>query len=310
LEKQLNDKKQKFAILTLVFYGNYTLRRMLANTGAYVDRIYLSYSPVPWSHYNNRAREAFQSDFDKSQLAGFPFAEKITLLEGVWVSEEDQRNHALEAARQDGIDYLIIQDADEFYLPEDFQRNLEGIRENPNYPVYRCPWTVFWKTTGYVIQVLEHEGKPRQTVTTCPNFAVNVNWPGIHFSSRRLVNAMDQVYMLDGLCLHLAWVLSDAEVQQKISTWGHSHQFDTQKWYRHKWLAWRPGTKHLGHITRAGYLAAVPYHGVLPREIQDLPQLAQNYQPLSCLARLDCWLMDALSLFRVKLSGLKRKLSR
>ena len=167
---------------------------------------------------------------------------------------------------------------------------------------------MFWKTTGYVIEVREHEEKSFQTVTTCPNFAVNVHWPGIHFAKSRLVNEMDKAFMLEGLCLHLAWVLSDEEVLKKISTWGHSHQFDFMRWYRHKWLAWRPGTKYIGHITRAGYLAAVPYAGPLPAEIQDLEQPNQAFQELSTIEVLESSFLDMRSLLRIKLSELKRKL--
>lgn len=304
----MNDRPIKFAILTLAFYGEGTMERMLQNTGGFVDKIYLSHSPIPWSAYNTNACDNYKSEFDTKKIRSLPYTDKITLLEGVWASEEDQRNHGLEAARGDGIDYLIIQDLDEFYLPEDFEKNLEGIRQHPNAPVYRCPWTVFWKNTSYVIQVREHEGKSLQTVTTCPNFGVNVNWPGIHFSSRRLVNEIDRAYMLDGLCLHLAWVLSDAEVQQKISTWGHSHQFDTQKWYRHKWLAWKPSMHYIGHITRANYIQAVPYLGNLPTEIQDLPTPPQEYQALSVLDKLDSWMLDIISIIKIQLSSIKRKL--
>lgn len=282
---------------------------MLANTGAFVDRIYLSHSPVPWNQYNEQARSSFRSDFNKSRLSSFPYSNKVKLLEGVWISEEDQRNHALQTAKKDGMDYLIIQDADEFYLPEDFQKNLEGIRNNPDYPMYRCPWTVFWKTTEYVIQVRDHEGKVNQTVSTCPNFAVNIHWPNISFSSRRLVNQMEDAFMLEGLCLHLAWVLSDEGVLQKISTWGHSHQFDFQKWYRHKWLAWKPETKYIGHITRYNYRAAVPYTGKLPKELEEFEVDSQSYQALNLIEKIDCFFLDGLSFLKVLLSQLKSKIS-
>jgi hypothetical protein len=295
----------KFGILALAFYGDRTLKRMISNTGGFVDKIYISHSPIPWNQYNDKARDKYKSTFDIMSISNFPFREKIELISDIWPSEEAQRNDALKKARTDGIDYLIIQDADEFYLPEDFQKNLEGIRNNPHHPAYRCPWTVFWKTTNYVIQVREHKGKPRQTVTTCPNFAVNVNWPGIQFSNCRLVNEMDQACMLEGLCLHLAWVLSDSEVQQKISTWGHSHQFNTQKWYKHKWLAWQPKTRFIGHINRYNYIQAVTYKGALPSELNGLSAGLQNYRPLSFFEKLDCFVIDLISIVYVKLSKFK-----
>ncbi len=297
----------KFGILTLAFYGNATMERMLANTGGFVDKIYLSHSPVPWSKYNSHAREIFSSDFDTNKISEFPYAEKIHFIEGVWESDESQREHALQQARADGIDYLIIQDADEFYMPEDFLKNLEGIRNNPNYPAYICPWVKFWKNTGYVMQARKHRGIPKQTVTTCPNFAVNVNYPGIHFNLSRLVNEMDNAFMLDGLCLHLCWVLTNEEVLKKISTWGHSHQFDYKKWYKHKWLAWNKDTRYIGLFKRSDYLRAVPFYGTLPKELEGFELPNQETMPLNFLEKLDCWRLDCKSMVEVKLLDNKKR---
>lgn len=300
----------KFGILTLAFYGNATLDRMLANTGAYVDKIYLSHSPVPWSKYNWNAREIFSSDFDRSKIPGFPYSEKIQFIEGVWESEESQRDQALQQARADGIDYLIIQDADEFYLPEDFLKNLQGIRNNPDYPAYLCPWVKFWKTTEFVMLSRKHLGVPKQTVTTCPNFAVNVNYPGIHFNSNRLVNGMDKAFMLDGLCLHLCWVLTNEEVLKKIITWGHSHQFDYKKWYKHKWLAWNKNTEYIGLFKRSDYLSAVPFHGMLPKELNGFGLPEQEFKPLTVLEKLDCWVLDLKAMVQVWLLENKKRVCR
>jgi len=294
----------KFAIHTLVFYGLDTLRLMVQNTGALVDKIYLSHSKKPWTAYNEQAAVHYESNINERFIDDFPFREKIVWLEGEWRSEEDQRNHSLKRARADGMDYMIIQDADEFYLESEFLANLQAIRANPNYPAYRCPWTVFWKTTGYVLNV--RQGNTFATVTTCPNFAVNVNMPDVKFSSRRLVNRIQEAYMLPGLCLHLAWVLSDAEVLQKIETWGHSHQFDRMAWYRHKWKAWKPSIKYIGHISRANYLGAVPFKGILPPELQGLFIRGQQYEPLTIRDQMYCWYLDMKSRLRTRLSELLR----
>lgn len=288
----------KFAILTLAFYGGKTLDRMLANTGGFVDKIYLSHSPVPWNKYNPEARTKFKSDFDVDKVSKLPYNDKITLLQGVWESDEAQREHALQQARADGIDYLIVQDSDEFYLPEDFQKNLNGIRANPDHPAYVCPWVKFWKNINYVMQARKHNGLNYQTVTTCPNFAVNVNYPGIHFNLSRLVNENHKAFMLEGLCLHLCWVLTDEEVLKKISTWGHSHQFDYKKWYKHKWLSWTPKTKHLGLFKRSDYYQSVPFYGQLPKELNGLEMPEITFEPLSLFEKVDSWRIDQIFLLK------------
>lgn len=298
----------KFAILTLAFYGSKTLDRMLMNTGGFVDKIYLSHSPIPWSKYNPEARTMFKSDFDIDKISKLPYYEKIELLQGVWESDEAQREHALKQARADGIDYLIVQDSDEFYLPEDFQKNLDGIRANPDHPVYVCPWVKFWKNTRYVMQARKHKGLYFQTVTTCPNFAVNVNFPGIHFNLSRLVNENRKAFMLNGLCLHLCWVLTNEEVLKKISTWGHSHQFDYKKWYKHKWLSWTPETKNIGLFKRTDYYQAVPYYGEFPKELDGLDMPEQTLEPLSLSEKIDSWRIDKISMIRFFFLELRKKI--
>lgn len=295
----------KFGILTLAFYGSSTLDRMLKNTGGLVDKIYLSHSPVPWSKYNKDARTQYISEFDKESLNNLPYSEKITFIEGVWESDEAQREHALQIARKEGMDYLIIQDADEFYLPEEFKKNIEGIKSNPNHPVYTCPWVKFWKNTRYIMEARVHEGKKNQVVSSCPNFAVNVNWPGIYFNLSRLVNEMDQAFKLDGLCLHLCWVLTDEQVLKKISTWGHSHQFDFRNWYKHKWLAWKPDTEYIGVFSRANYNRAVPNTFELPVEIIDLPDPEQSYVPLSTFEKIKSDYFDLKSIIKAKILELR-----
>lgn len=285
----------KFAIHTLVFYGLDTLKLMIENTGEFADKIYLSHSRVPWSKYNEEAHKSHQSTSLVTLTSEFPYKEKIVWLEGEWDSEEDQRNHSMERAKADGMDYMIIQDADEFYHPEEFKNNLNEIIYNPNYPVYRCPWIVFWKDLKHVIQVRQPSGD-MEIITTCPNFAINLKFPDVQFVNRRLIAQMDQAYRLSGLCYHLAWVLSDEVVLKKIETWGHSHQFNYKKWFKHKWLAWTEETKYIGTITRANYPKATIFEGTLPSQLRQLPTLKQEYVPLSMMEQLDCFWLDMKSL--------------
>lgn len=300
---------KKFAILTLCFYGTRTLDRMLLNTGAYVDKIYLSHSPLPWLNVATGLRPDQKSDFDPEVVPNLPYAEKIHFLTGIWDSEEAQRQHAMDQARIDGIDYLIIQDADEFYSVDEFSKNLGGIALNPNFPAYTCPWTVFWKSKDYVIEMRSSSDGSPTTVAKCPNFAVNVNWPGIRFTKARLVNEINRAFKLDGLCLHFAWVLSDEEVTVKVSTWAHSHQFNVKKWLQHKWFGWQPQTRSIGHITRYNYLRAVRFTGSLPLEAASIPTPDQNYRRLNSFARVESACLDALSMLRTLLSETKHEFS-
>jgi hypothetical protein len=278
---------------------------MIENTANYVDKIYLSHSDIPWRNARTGVRESIVSDFDEAIIARSTHRDRITLISGRWDSEEEQRQEALLCAKRDGIDYLIIQDADEFYLPEEFKRNLDGIRRNPNHPTYTCPWVVFWKSLDYVVELRQIGPGVGGIINTCPNFAVNTRWPDISFSKARLVNFSNNAFRLPGLCLHLAWVLSDDEVLSKVKTWAHSHQFNADKWYFHKWRAWQPQMKNIGHITRYNYRQAVRFECDLPKELEGLENPEQKFRALTLTERFDSFLLDNISMLRVNASRLK-----
>ncbi|HSR37790.1 MAG TPA: hypothetical protein VLL95_02655 [Phnomibacter sp.] len=304
------NRKLRFGVMTLLYYSEGTIVEMIDNCAPFVDKIYVGFSELPWSDYNKNARTEFKGSASLEVLKDSKWHDKIEVISGVWKSEVDERNDILSKARQDGMDYLIIQDADEFYHPEDYRRNIEGITANPNHPVYRCPWTVFWKNTENVILIRPDMYSKPTTVTTCPNFAVNCNMPDVQFAVTRLANRMNEAFMLTGLCLHLAWVLDDEKVWMKVQTWGHSHQFNGKKWFKHKWLAWKPSTSYIGNITRANYLKAVPFKGELPEQLKTMPQLKQEYVPLTMAEKLDCMIMDATSVVLQSLKILKARTKR
>jgi hypothetical protein len=298
METDQQEKKwPRFAVMTLMFYGEGTILRMIDNCGPFVEKIYVGFSEVPWSEYNKKARQEFKASATVDILKASKWADKIVVIQGVWPSDEAERNAILDRARADGMDYLIVQDADEFYTPESYRQNLEGIAANPNHPVYRCPWIVFWKTTDYVLTCRNSIFDKPTPVTTCPNYAVNCKMPDVYFSKSRLINRMGEAFMLDGLCLHLSWVLDDELVLKKVLTWGHSHQFNGKKWYQQKWLAWAPGETNLGHITRVDFGPAIKYKVDLPEELKNLPALKQDYVPLNFIQRIDSRIRDYSSIF-------------
>jgi hypothetical protein len=309
-EKKPETQQFRFAVMTLCFYGEKTILRMIDNCAPFVEKIYVGYSEVPWSDYNKNARSTFKAELSSDIFGESKWAHKIEVIRGEWPSDEAERNTILDKARQDGMDYLIVQDADEFYTPENFQKNLEGIAAHPNYPAYRCPWVVFWKNTRYVLTCRNTIFEKPRAITTCPNFAVNCNMPDVHFSVSRMVTRINEAFMLDGLCLHLSWVLDDEVAWKKVLTWAHSHQFNAKKWYYQKWLAWKPGDKNIGHISRVDFGEAIPFEGDLPAELHDFPAMKQQYVPLSVVEKMDSKLRDLRAMFVWQLRKSKHDLKR
>ena len=104
----------KFATHVLFYNVDKFILTNIDNSGPHVDRIYVTYSKKPWV-YNKKARKNFSNTSNLDLLKQSIFYNKITIIEGEWKYDEDQRNACLKKAQQDGIDYLINHDADEFY---------------------------------------------------------------------------------------------------------------------------------------------------------------------------------------------------
>ena len=176
----------------------------------------------------------------------------------IWDTEESMRNSCLDKAKEDCMDYMIIQDADEFYFYNDYEKMINFIKTNPNYTVYKCPWISFWKNLNYV--TIKENG---DTIMGYPEICLNLN-KGLRFTKCRSLHDSNTINIESIICYHLSYVMSDEEVYKKINVWGHSHQFDTQKWYEEKWLNWSEESIGLHPIQPHAWFRAIKYTGELP----------------------------------------------
>jgi len=275
---------KRFAVQIQFFDCDHFILRTIENCGPFVERIYVTYSAEPWSAYNKSARDTYKNPSDPEILKQSPYYHKIELVTGVWDRDEEQRNASLELAKKAGFDYLIVQDADEFYNPAELEKNINGILANPDYDYYRCRWYLFWKSTKYMLVSMspyslgnEQYTKPYEHMDYDfnSNFAVNLK-KNVRFNNWRMVNSTNYL-MLDGICFHLSYVLSDEQVQRKLYTWGHSSQVNKEEWLKMKWFGWTPNSKNLHPISRITWPKAKPYKGELPKEIRDYNPGVQKY---------------------------------
>lgn len=216
-------------------------------------------------------------------IYGSPYNSKIKIVEGIWDSEEDQRNAVVKQAREDEMDFLIIQDPDEFYLTEEYLKNLKTIEQYPTYPFYYNPWINFWKRLDQAL--LERKnilGTRYSTLSISANFALNLRqFPDIHFQDCRRPNfRQGEGYRLPGICYHLSYVHSDEDMNRKVSTWGHSHQVH-KEWMRYKWYGWTNKTKFLHPLSGPIWQKVVRFNGDLPKELEDFPLLNQQHIQLT-----------------------------
>jgi hypothetical protein len=246
----------KIATHVLLFNQEKWILKYIEAVGKHVDKIYVSYSELPWN-YNKEARHVFKNNSDLSILDNALYKDKIEVIEGVWDLDEDQRNSCLDKAKQDGMDFLLIIDADEFYRDCDLKAMIEEIKHNPQYDYYTTPWVTFWKDFDHII-----ESAAGTTILGYPEIAVNLKTNHRFVRCRRPSGT--KVKQLNYMCYHASYVLTDDECWSKINTWGHAHQFDTKKWYDNKWVNWDKKTENLHPISPTAWKQALEYNREIP----------------------------------------------
>lgn len=271
ISRHIEKKKYRFALHVLGFNCTKTILQMLDNCGPYVEKIFVAYSEKPWS-YNPDVKDSITNPTPRSIFEKSKHFNKIEIIDGYWDTDEDQRNSCVERAKEEGFDFLIIQDADEFYLSKDFKDNLNTISENPDWDVYLTPWHIFWKSLRYVI--VNRKGN---NIVGYPQFAINLN-RNVKFKRARTPDSSDN-FLLKGMCYHPSFVLSDEELYTKINTWGHAHQFKREKWYKNKWLKWNLNTKYLHPVSPWEWNNVEVFKGDLPKELVEIaPDDITEYQ--------------------------------
>lgn len=208
----------KIAGMTMAFNAP-TIGECIDNMCAYwLDKIYVAYSTRS-RNYN----AILDNKFTKDEVLNMCSPEKrdaVVFVEGVRDKDHETRNSIMEQAKKDGIDYLIIQDADEFYHP-DF---LEKIKPHLNHDSLKCPMYYFWDK-WYILY--ENATKVFENY---PEICIKVS-DEIKFVNGRNSNRFWQAYIVpDLISYHLSYVLDNEFMKLKILTRWHSHEI-VKNWY-------------------------------------------------------------------------------
>tara|TARA_Y100000816_G_C26093420_1_gene578167 strand:- start:606 stop:1382 length:777 start_codon:yes stop_codon:yes gene_type:complete len=256
----------KIAVHMLLFNQDKFILKTLENCGEFVDKIYIGWSRVPWN-YNATAQNIINKT-NLNILKQSKYYDKIQVVIGEWKLDEDERNACRLKAKEDGMDYLIIQDCDEFYTREGYKNLINSIKNNPDYDYYNSEWIVFWKNLKYCVV---GENWKRGQICGDVEVAINLN-KDIEFvrarspgrNGRRCGNFLK---IQNATCYHLCFVLTDEECWNKINTWGHSHQFNINEWYKNVWLNWNPTMINIHPITPNAWHKTLEFKGPLPKEL-------------------------------------------
>jgi len=271
---------------------------VIENAGPHVDRIYIAYSRRAFGY--NPAKRDSPNPTRREELLATRFAHKTVVIDGDWELDEQARNACLDRARQDGCDYLLVQDADEFYPEQSWAANIAALAAVKETRTYKTAWYNFWKTPEYVVEYANGT-----IVDYNASFAVPCD-SNIRFSRKRSTTDGHDTGILPGICHHFGYVLTDEEMLQKISTWSHTtDMFNLQGWYRFKWLGWTPETKNLHVAYPPEWRRAIRFEGTRPHYGASL-ELSLSERPKSRFHWLGDGAYDAGVALRVACRRLKR----
>lgn len=138
-------------------------------------------------------------------------------------NERRKRNFGIEYARSIGITHFVITDADEFYEPEEFKRELKRF-EDPNLNGLVCGCQTYFKSPMLTIGLDTTRITFIHKLTPQLRFTWNMGYPfaweakSIRIDPTRQLNITDGVEWSDIICHHYSWYRKDYEIKIRNST--------------------------------------------------------------------------------------------
>lgn len=194
--------------------------------------VYVSLQTTTWDYTEKRELE-YDYKYLYEKLI-YDYADTVKVLWDSSDREEQTRTKMAQQAKADGYTWMLIQDCDESVSEKDtyhLSKTLNSGRYD-NTDILYVPWYTYWKNRDTIIA----DGN-KQPIIAHPQFAMNLGNTST-FRNKRDPNGNRREKFNDIFIDHYSFVLSDEECWKKITSWGHSHEFDTKKWYEEKWLAW------------------------------------------------------------------------
>jgi hypothetical protein len=239
----------KIAAHVLAYNVNRFIAPVLKNIEPHVNKIYVAHPLQPWS-YEFHSENSMPNPTTLEDILSANIGDKLTIIHGSWSSEEEMRNACLLQAKIDGCDWLITQDADEFYPKSSWQKIFQALSSASEDQIITT-WYNLWKKPDLVI--VNRDGTLKSTNA---GFALRCK-EELFFVDKRVTNAKSTL-ILDAPCYHYGYVLSDNELLRKINTWGHTLEFDRKKWFSLKWKNWVNSTRNLHPVDPGLWKKAQP----------------------------------------------------
>lgn len=291
----------RIALQVIAFNVDPWINSMLRNAAPHVDKIFIAFPPRPWG-YSSKARESLKNPTNLESLQLNNLACEVEVVHGDWLYDENTRNDLLNRARCEGYDWMVIQDADEFYTRESWKRLCDIMANDTTHDLIITPWFNFWKSPTYVVE-------NRGSGIKCLNegFAIRAKNSDKCFTFSRTSNTCFR-RVADEPCYHYGYVMSNESMFRKIHTWAHTKDISSTKiWYELKWRRWEENTLFLNPGSPALWLKAVRFPLPQPDFALEFMHLDSQQTETKGLhwAIID-WLWNSKAILEWRLIQLKR----
>jgi len=196
------------------------------------------------------SRKPWNGDWDFS-IEEFYLPDNVELIVGDWNDQAEQLNFGLEDLRQNGFEWALIVDADEFYIKTDIKLLLMEIELCDKDAIVARNMEVFWKTPQFRIS-------PKQDDN--PIIAIRTDK---RFSHHRVSECSKQYS--NTILYHFSYVRTNQEMLKKIDSFGHAYEFDREYWFNKVWLTWGTSSRNFHPTVPEKFEYA--YYDPAPQEI-------------------------------------------
>ena len=225
-----------------------------------VDAIYYFVNSMPWSGPVLNPTETVKiiESLDDPES-------KITLVQGAWKSQIEQRNFTIAQASFDGYDYGLINDSDEVYENRELTSMIDYAVSKPDVHVWLMHWFTYWKTTQFVISPVENYRPPMILKLGTCGFV----------ETRNLGTSNYQTIPAEvGMCHHMSFARSDQEMLAKMKFFAPENIL--QGWFHNVWKRWDqdPKLENLHPVNPSQFKRAIEQNEeLLPRALREYNQL-------------------------------------
>ncbi|MCE9584597.1 MAG: hypothetical protein K8T20_19070 [Planctomycetes bacterium] len=180
---------------------------------------------------------------------------RVEVLEGVWSGEAATRNAGIDFLED--CEHVIGIDTDEVFSEKDLRAIVSVCRdERPE--ILAVPLHTYWKTS-------QHRIEPPEPGTIKLVLRRDRRYAGLR-------TVAGNVRTLDAWCHHLSYVRTDAELQEKLQTWGHAQEV-VPGWFERVWKGW--DSNHELHDLHPVHPAA--YARAVEAPDRELPEILETW---------------------------------